>query len=239
MKKISILSLFVLFIFAALCSFLFPNSSLSFAEAKDVVRGFVTGDNVNIRSAPSTKGKVHMQAWSGACFLVDPLPIRDGSDNSEWYKILFSVIEQNGVIQQAHKLQEYGFSYPYISARFVRTEPISEYEQRQLDYWKQGRPFPAKVGYDLSEYLEPYFARFVLKLPVTLLAEPKNDAPAVELAAGTVILFNDATEYDFYYDMEEIPWLFVIGEDKKLLGWVTGEGWGDIFGLLSKEPERY
>ena len=40
----------------------------SFAEAQDMLRAVVTGDNVNIRSAPNTKGKVYRQAYKGDVF---------------------------------------------------------------------------------------------------------------------------------------------------------------------------
>ena len=199
----------------------------SFAEAHDVIKAVVAAVNVNIRSAPSSKGKIHAQASSGEEFLVDPLPVRDGSDGSEWYKILFSTNAMNGTIFQAHKLSKYDFSHPYISAKFVRQEPLTDYEQRQLDYLEQGRPVRVKVGDDFSEYLE-YVAPYVLKTPATLRVDPQADADTITLPAGTVIVFNDATEWDPYNDMEETPWLYVIGENKKLLGWVTMEGWNKL-----------
>ena len=197
------------------------------AEARDVIGVVVTGDNVNIRSAPSAKGKALAQASEGEAFLVDPVPIRDNSDNSEWYKILFSTSIMDDKIYQAHKLSQYEFSYPYISAAFVRKEPLTDYQQRQLDYLAQGRPVRAKVGDDFSEYLE-YTAPYVLKAPATLRLEPKSDAEKITLPAGTVIIFNDATEWDYYHDMEETPWIWVIGENKTMLGFITAEDWNEL-----------
>ena len=98
------------------------------AEAQDVVRVVVTGDNVSIRSEPISKGKVHTQASDGEVFLVDPVSVRDRSDNSEWYKILFSTSVMDDTIFQAHKLPAYDFSYPYISAKFVRKAPLTDYD---------------------------------------------------------------------------------------------------------------
>ena len=85
--------------------FLFLLSSI--AEAQDVVGIVVTGNNVNVRSAPGTKGKVYAQASAGREFLVDPVPIQDKSDRSTWYKILFYISEMDGRIYQAHKLSVY------------------------------------------------------------------------------------------------------------------------------------
>ncbi|MCL2010870.1 MAG: hypothetical protein FWG71_10075, partial [Synergistaceae bacterium] len=216
MKKRVYLVCLVCFLFLFLCS--------PFAEAQDVIGGVVTGDNVNIRSAPSSRGKALAQAAEGDTFLVDPVPIRDGSDNSEWYKILFSTSIMDDTIYQAHKLSQYDFSYPYISARFVRKEPLTDYQQRQLDYLAQGRPVRLKVGDDMSEYWD-YTAPYELKTPATLRRDPKTDSEQITLPVGTVIIFNDATEWDFYHDMEETPWIWVMGENKTILGWITAEDW--------------
>ena len=210
-----------------LVCFLFLFLFSPFAEAQDVIGVVVTGDNVNIRSEPSSGGKVLAQASESETFLVDPSPIRDGSDNSEWYKILFSTSMMDDTIFQAHKLSQYDFSYPYISAAFVRTEPLTDYQQWQLDYLKQGRPVRLKVGDDFSEYLE-YTAPYVLHTPAALRRDPKTDSEQITLPAGTVIIFNDATEWDFYRDMDETPWIYVIGENKTMLGWITAEDWNEL-----------
>ena len=58
---------------------------LSFpAEAQDVIKVAVTGDDVNIRSAPNSKGKILAQAFNGQEFLVDSAPVQDTSDKSTW-----------------------------------------------------------------------------------------------------------------------------------------------------------
>ena len=199
--------------------FLFLFSSL--AEAQDVIKIVVTGDNVNIRSAPSSKGKVYAQASNGEEFLVDPVLIQDNSDKSTWYKILFYVSEMDGSIFQAHKLPTYDFSYPYISTRFVKKEPLDEDNKNALDYFNRGRPLNIHVGDDLSSYsldTESY----VLQVPITLRKEPKANADTIVLPVGTVVLVCP-NELGIYYDMDEECWFYLMDENQKLIGWAPSD----------------
>jgi len=214
MKKITVVFLCVCMLTALLCA-------ASAEAAQNVVRATLTGNSVNIHSEPSSKSKVYTQASRSDFFLLDSTPIRDESDNSEWYKILF-IIGIDYDIFQAHKLSEYDFSYPYVSAVFVEKEPLTDYDQRQLDYLKQGRPPRIKVGDDFSEY-GPYTSH-VLQAPVTLRKEPKNDAEKILLPAGTIILYSDEwMGWSIYHDMDDTAWGIRIGEDQKVLGWTTLE----------------
>ena len=201
--------------------------SASVASAQDVVRVVVTGNNVNVRSAPSSKGKVYGQVDSDTAFLVDPALIRDKSDKSEWYKILFSVSEMDGSIYQAHKLQTYNFSYPYISAKFVKQKPLNEDDIRELDDWKQGRPVRIHVGEDLSPYSLATESRTLTK-PLTLRKEPEVNADTVVLPAGTVILFC-IDELGVHRDMDEKTWVYIMDKSQKLVGWETSESLTPVF----------
>jgi len=200
-------------------------------DAQNIIKIVVTGNAADIRSAPSSKGKVYGQAETGWEYLVDSATIQDKSDKSTWYKILFSIDEFDGRISQLHKSSTYDFSYPYIGAKFVKKAPLTDENRSQLDYWKQGRPVAAKIGDDFSEIMEGA-TPFVLTEPAVLRKDPKLNAEEITLPAETVILLNDETEPDIYYDMDEMPWLYVVGENGELLGWT------DDWGKLSMESEE-
>ncbi|MCL1876104.1 MAG: SH3 domain-containing protein [Synergistaceae bacterium] len=208
--------------------FLFLFSSL--AEAQDINRAVVTGDNVNIRSGPSAKSKVFHQSSSGTVFLVDSVAIRDESDNSEWYKILFSINMMDGNIfgfYQAHRESIYEFSHPYISARFVKKEAITEDERWELDALARGRPVEVHVGDDFSGWETE---SRVLKAPVVLYKEP-GGADTFTLPAGTTVLFGVDSEgrLGYHFDKDDKYWYYVIDENKKLIGWATNEVIQNIF----------
>jgi len=199
------------------------------AETLDVIRVVVTGDNVNIRSAPSSKGKVYRQADSGDAFLVDPAPIRDSGDNSEWYKILFDVgrIEHEWYgyhFLQAQKMSVHDFSHPYISARFVRKEPLGEFDKNYLDSFKRGRPAWAHVGDDLSIYCADVESN-VLKTSVDLYKEPVSGSEKFETPAGTAVFFGIDPEGRrlHHTDMDDVNWFCVMDENNKLIGWAYDE----------------
>jgi len=213
--------------------FLFMFSS--YAEAQDILRAVVTGDEVNIRSAPSSKGKVFGRVDKYYTFLVDAVPIQDESDGSKWYKILFDY-DFNFYFLQAHRMHSYDFSYPYISARFVRIEPLEEYEQWELDYLKQGRPTDDHVGDDLSiSFRREEMESYVLKVPVALYKEPRSGADRIVIPAETAVLFGIHPETGALYnhlDIDDVPWFYVMDENIKILGWATGEEVDIIVGDL-------
>jgi hypothetical protein len=199
------------------------------ATVPGIVRISVTGDKVNIRSAPGTKGKVHAQVNKGDAFLVDSVPIRDGSDNSEWYKILFYVsrieLQDYGYqFLQAHKMSVYDFSCPYISAGFAKTEPLSDYDERALDHFRQGRPAFAHIGDDLSKYC---YTRetYSLGTLVILHEEPGYTAGTIELPAGTTVFMGiDPEGRNVHHtDMDDKNWFCVMDENNKLIGWASSE----------------
>ncbi|MCL1941862.1 MAG: hypothetical protein FWG09_07950 [Synergistaceae bacterium] len=202
----------------------------SLAEAQNIVRAVVTGDNVNIRSEPSAKSKVLHQAGSGTVFLVDSAPIRDKSDNSEWHKILFSITMMDGNIYgfyQAHRLPIYEFSHPYISARFIKKGTPTEDERWRLDELAQGRPVEVHIGDDFSEWETE---SNVLKTPVSLYKEP-GGADTFTLPAGATVLFGVDSEgrLGYHFDKDDKYWFYVIDENKKLIGWATNEEVQKIF----------
>jgi len=197
-------------------------SPASIAAAQDIIKIVVTGDSVNLRSEPSTKGKVYCQVNFNTAFLADPVPIRDRSDNSEWYKILFTFSELDNRIIQTHKLSVYNFSYPYISARFAKKEPLNEFDENQLDYLRRGKPLNIHVGDDLSVY-DLSIESETLKAPLTLRKEPKADSDSIVVPAGTIVLICIG-ELGVYADMDENYWLYIMDKDQKLIGWRRADG---------------
>ena len=205
MKKIAVALLFL----AAFCDA---------AEPRELIKVSVTGENVNIRSAPSTKGKILEQAAYGMDFIVESDVIQDKSDRSVWYKIVFFVSEMDGSFTQAHKMSVFEFAYPYINARYVRQEPFTQEDEDELEWFMQGRPPRIVTGDDLSEEMEDA-DRFVLKAQVVLRKEPRMDAGTIVVPAGTVIYLHYATEMFVHNDLDEVSWTYMVGEDNKVIGW--------------------
>jgi len=199
-----------------------------------VIRVVVTGDNVNIRSAPSVKGKAYTQTNSGACFLVASVPVRDESDNSEWYRILFDIDAFGDIIYQTNKMPLFQYANPYISARFVKSEPLSDYDKHALEYFAKGRPPHYQVGENFSEsgwFSEDYAWSREVKTPISLYLEPKVGAQRIEAPAGTIVLFDSDHEgrLRHHYDMDDVRWFYVADESGKLIGFVTSEQMDEHF----------
>jgi hypothetical protein len=211
-----------------MCALMLPSLARAAlaADVPDVVRISVTGDKVNIRSAPDTKGKVHAQVDRGEAFLVDPVPVRNKSDNTEWYKILFWVGGDMDFyhFRQVQKMSAYDFSCPYISAGFVKTEPLNEYDVRQLDHLKQGRPSFANIGDDISRYCSEK-ETYALRTAVVLHKEPGYTAGTIELPTGTTVFIGiDPEGRNVHHtDMDDKNWFCVMDENNKLIGWASSE----------------
>ena len=203
----------------------------SFAGAQEVIKVTVTGDAVNIRSAPSIKGEIYRQAYKGESFVVESIPIKDKSDNSEWYKILFLINETEICsFYQAHKMDRYNFSYPYINTGLVREEPFTVYDiKHELDYLKRGRPADKQIGDDISPYIAD-IETYALKAPVTLYKEPSRGAGKIVLAVGATVLLGLDPEgrYCSHIDADDKPWVYVLNGKKKLIGWISTKVLGTI-----------
>ena len=203
--------------------------SVSCAEALDVIKVVVTGDKVNIRSAPRVKGKVYRQSDDGECFFVDPVPIKDNDDNSEWYKILFWIDAFGDRIYRADKSPANEYSNPYISAKFVKKEPFDGNDEYLLDDFAKGRPAQHQVGDDLSingSFSKGEGATIIkIKTPLSLYQEPRADAHTVEIPAGTIVILgvNSEGQHLHHMDMDDEYWFYVVDESIKLIGFVTDE----------------
>jgi ankyrin repeat protein len=78
----------------------------------------ITGDNVNVRSAPNAQGKVLFQVSKEDFLAVNKKPIQDSS-GQEWYEVIFRMGSEDN---------EFGrISTPaYITGKFIKKHPESE-----------------------------------------------------------------------------------------------------------------
>jgi hypothetical protein len=187
------------------------------AVAQNLIKLIVTGDNVNLRDAPNSKGKVLSQAFRDNVFIVDATPVQ-AKDKSMWHKIIFSVDDYFDHLAQVHKLPIFNFSYPYISAKFVRQVPMTQYDRKELELLKQGRPPRSKIGdtFEIDGIIH------ISQAPIVLYKTPKNGAEKITIPPGTKFLLPQTEAY-IHHDMEEIEWTILLGQNADLLGWITWE----------------
>jgi hypothetical protein len=95
----------------------------------DIIRVVVTKKKVNLRLEPSLKSEVYDQADKDDVFLVEYPPVRDTSDNSTWYKILF-VVDEDEVIDW---ISAYVDDFLYISTTVIEEEVLTKKDKIQLD----------------------------------------------------------------------------------------------------------
>jgi hypothetical protein len=86
----------------------------------------ITGDNVNVRSAPNEKGKVLFQVSKDKDFLVvTKKPAQDGS-GQEWYKVIFRYVDLGPDDESGEGSTFLPTGEPaYIAGKFVEENPDS------------------------------------------------------------------------------------------------------------------
>jgi hypothetical protein len=88
----------------------------------------VTGDNVNVRGAPNTKGEVLFKAGKEDSFVVNKYPIKDSS-GQEWYEIIFRyIVFSEDEAEEAGEESTYVRveSPAYITDKFIEKVPHSD-----------------------------------------------------------------------------------------------------------------
>jgi hypothetical protein len=208
----------------------------------DFIRVHVTGTNVNLRDQPSMKGHVLRQVSDSDdnnAFIAASQPIQDKSDGSTWYKLFFAVEPFDGSFVRFDKSTYLTNSQiPYINARFVKKVPLTEYDQEEIDYFRQGRPPRYRTG-DMMDNLhveQGYDAIVPIKKSVSLYLEPKETAKKQTFPAGTNIIVDNGpgrggnahdgqggTSY-WHLDMNDVQWEPVIGENSRIIGWLANQG---------------
>jgi hypothetical protein len=202
-------------------------------DASKLIKVEVTGTNINIRSEPSSKGKVIRQAskkddFGETCFIVDSSNIQNKNDKTEWYKIVFEIDNFSVDIIQS-------LPNPYISKKYVKVVPLSENEKKMLEWFSRGRPPFYKTGDVLQKSMEGWKVVPITET-MTLYSEPVENAKKVNFPKGTGIIvsaypddigglgaFESATyqdgRYYFHIDMKDVEWFPVVGENRTIVGW--------------------
>jgi L-rhamnose mutarotase len=184
-----------------------------------------------IYSAPSAKSKVLFEWWDFQEVYAEVTPVIDKGDNSKWYKIIF-VENYADFLRQVHKLAEFNYSYGYVNANDVEIHSLSDYAKEEIIWIYAGRPPREKVGDDFREKAGDRSIR-TLKVPVTLLKEPKDGAEKIKIPAGLKYVSYAVDTEDmfpvYYNDMDEVDWALIVRADTyKVLGWIKAEEWGNI-----------
>jgi hypothetical protein len=210
--------------------------------AMDFIRVKAVGTNINLRDKPSSKGRVLGQIsgvdeeyYEQATYIAVSPPVEDKSDNSTWYKLFFAVSDYDGSFERLEAGDLFNHAAPYINARFVKKVPLTEFDKKQIDYFRQGRPPRYKTGDLMKVNIGPDSDRVIaIENPISLYLEPKGTAKKLTLPAGTKVIVYDGPGYGFpsysegegvnywHMDLDDCPWWPVIGENRRIIGW-TGE----------------
>ena len=98
--------------------------------AAGLTRLEVTGTNVNVRAQADAKSDVKMKANKPDVFIAQDWLVTSNADNSQWYRLLFSVDKDGNLKDIREVIQD--MAYPYISANFVSLSPLTEIDQEQI-----------------------------------------------------------------------------------------------------------
>jgi hypothetical protein len=219
-------------------------------------------EDTPLRVAPSAKSNAVMASDYGSgtnkmliCshLFVDPTPIPGQGENSKWYKILFYTSPWEPGFVQLNKSSNTGYAYLYVETNKVSQSQIDEFERKEIEYFKQGRPQRIAVGDSLAtvkkverDFFGGGWDRGGFRIATTtapniLHRAPKNGEATFTLPKGTKIIDPipsgryGTDSYDLlgrYIDMNEDHWLAVIdGNTQKVVGWsyTSNEKRGDNF----------
>ena len=199
------------------------------------------GKNINIRSAPSTKGKVveNRSNTDDGAYLADPRPIYDSASNMNWYHLTY-YLGDSGFGEEMGALED----PRYISANFVELSTLNEkglelYQDcvirttvdnahRKSGQWKVtalGADKPEQDTIDL--FSEPG------KTEAIVYSDCDVDSQKVAtLAGGTPITYSHA-KYRYKTDGKREIWVRLLSPVE---GWVPASyvgQWGSyLFGCL-------
>jgi hypothetical protein len=157
MKKIFLLGT----LFALLCAGCVTQSGSGTPQAapEGYVKLAVTGTDVNLRPLPQAGGSVVAQANTGDIFIAEQWPIKNTDDESEWYRIVFAVKADGGIVPLASANNRFktGF-FPFVSAKYAAISPITPQEDIAI------RKIPYRKGfsYDLGNNLPDIVRTFGL-----------------------------------------------------------------------------
>jgi hypothetical protein len=179
------------------------------------------------------KSPVIKSEWMNeSFFIVEYPPAKDKEDGSEWFKLLFFVSALDDSFVQVHKLEDFKFAYPYVSAKFVETSPLEESDYEELDYLKRGRPPGITIGGKIE--MGGYICEVLS--PITLYKEPKVGAGKITISSGGKILVPEGDAH-FYSDVDEVSWFFLLDNGQRVLGWIKGKDWDSMKNSLKATGE--
>ena len=139
MKKILLLGI----VLAILCSGCIMQSDTASPQAapEGFVKLAITGKDVNLRPLPQASDGIVAQANMGDVFIAEQWPIKNTTEKSNWYRIIFAV-KNGGIVPlpSMDKRFKAGF-FPFVSAKFTTISPLT------LEEDVAAREIPYRKGY--------------------------------------------------------------------------------------------
>ena len=179
---------------------------------------------------PDSKGKRLGVSFESSSLFIDPTPIINKNDNSQWYRVVYCWPYGDLMLRQVNKLPDFNKNFAYVNAKDVTTKPIEDYVKSQITWLREGRPPQHKVGDTLDVSKEDMAGLIIIEFTAsaTLLAEPREGAQAINVPKGLQCLGPMyASEDSFpvcHANMDEENWALIVdAKTKKVLGWIKPE----------------
>jgi hypothetical protein len=205
-----------------------PFGKTSKGSFPDAVQIFAT--EFKLYAEPDSKGKILKDSFDGSALYVDPKPITNNNDNSQWYKVIYYWPYGDLMLRQVNKMPAFNKNFAYVNARDVTTKLLEDYVKKEIDSLRAGRPPQHKVGDSLDVSEEDIAKLVIIEFTAagTLLLQPREDAQTINVPKGLKCLGPIyASEDSFpvcYANMEEENWAMIVdAKTKKVLGWIKPE----------------
>ena len=119
-----------------------PVAAAAQATPEGFIKLSITGIDVNLRPLPKAGGAVVAQANTGDMFIAEQWPIENTNEKSQWYRIVFAVKDNGDIVPLSSVDTRFkaGF-FPFVSARFATTSPVTQEEGAQA------RKMPYREGF--------------------------------------------------------------------------------------------
>jgi hypothetical protein len=208
----------------------------SAAEHIEYIRLQVVGQNVNLREAPNMKGRVAFKVSEEDfyIFIAEAVPAADRGGKPEWYKIIFTVGESDDSFGKPY-FDGKAYNALYLSAKFARQAPLTDFDEAQIEYYKKGRPPRYNTGdtVGMSGFSPEEISAFPIKQAVSLYLAPQKNTRRQSVPAGAKLLqysgeggfcfpdyMNAYGVFYFHLDMDDIVWTPFIDENRRIIGWL-------------------
>lgn len=104
----------------------------STAWSEELLKATITGNSVNMRSAPNTKGKVLTVDNTGAVLFVGRTPIYDKEGKMNWYRIFYRYTDGMDGPLLDDCTSSFHPNKLYISAQFIKTQSIGSQDMANI-----------------------------------------------------------------------------------------------------------